>query len=123
MVPRLGGRVGLTITFPDGTVARRTAGPTPLSLRRRLVVAPGTSVVTVATTAAPASQAPLVVSAPTLTDQILGPLRTPSAAFGATLPVAGLVGQTCAELYAASPAASLNSGSQRPTDLTVRVLN
>ncbi|HEU0317362.1 MAG TPA: hypothetical protein VFR49_08535 [Solirubrobacteraceae bacterium] len=121
VLPRLGGRIGLTITFPDGAVERRTAGPAPLTVRRRVVVAPGTSVVTFATAAAPASQAPLVVSAPTLTDEVLGALR--SSAYGPSLPAVGLVGQTCAELYAASPAASLNSGSQRPTDVTVRVLN
>jgi hypothetical protein len=121
VVPRLGGRVGLTVTFPDGTVVRRTAGPAPLTLRRRLVVAPGTSIVTFATAAAPASQAPLVVSAPTLTDEVLGALRSPAA--GTSLPAAGLVGQTCAELYAASPAASLLSGSERPTDVSMRVLD
>jgi hypothetical protein len=123
------GRERLTITFPDGSVERRTAGPGPLRIHRLLVVAPGTSVVRFAVDGPPPANPsfltlPFVVTAPTLTDELLAPLRVRSHVLGATLPSAGLVGQTCADVYAASPAANMTPGPpKRPAGRAGRVLD
>lgn len=107
----------LEIDFPDGTRERRVVGPRPLSLRRRLVVSSGASNVRflaigspptdtgpVAAGAAgrPASNSAadaFVVSAPVLIDRAWNTGRS-------RLPAAGLVGPSCADVYAAAHVAA-----------------
>ncbi len=116
--PLPGAPVTLLISFPDGAQAVRVVGPAGATLLHRLVVAPGHSKVRFTIVGIPpfgtaAANPAFVVSAPTLTDDVFAPLRLRPAAASAALPVAGQVGPTCSDLYAASAASKLPSPSNR----------
>jgi phosphoglycerol transferase len=112
----------VVITFPGGAAERRTIyAATPTLLQRRLVVPPGTSVVTFSTVAGPAvpsvPAAGLVISDATLTDAAFAPFRRFRTPAGRLAPQAGLIAPSCAvQSEAASPSPTMSPtgrGSRR----------
>jgi phosphoglycerol transferase len=116
----LPGGVRIRITFPDGSTELRALDATVAHLHRRLLVVPGQSRVRIAIVGdfpfatSPFSPA-FIVSVPTLVDDAFAPFRTRRRGLEAALPVAGLVGPTCNDLYQTSAASKLPSAyPQRP---------
>jgi hypothetical protein len=95
------GGAEIVIGFPGGATERRTIASTrPTLLRRRVVLPPGTSVVTFSTpataTVAQAADGNVVVSDSTLTDAAFDALRGFAAIPGRTPPQTGVVAPSCA---------------------------
>ncbi|MEA2297596.1 MAG: hypothetical protein QOF77_532 [Solirubrobacteraceae bacterium] len=103
----LPGGATLLISFPDGTGVQRRLASAPVALHRHVVVAPGRSEVRFGLAGLPPfgsgpSMLPFLVSSPTLTDAAYAPLLSGPPAARSSLPLGGLVGPTCNDLYLAS---------------------
>jgi phosphoglycerol transferase len=101
------GRIAVVIEFPGGAAEQRTlSSVATTSLRRRLILPPGTSGVKVLTAASLAVGHPkianVVISNSTVTDAALTPFRSFRTAAGRTPPRAGLVAPSCALQWEAS---------------------
>jgi hypothetical protein len=103
----LPGRLPVLITFPGGATERRTVSSSRITtLRRRLLVPPGTSTVTFQAAATPTVAAGpavnLVISDSTLTAAAFAPFRSFRTIHGRTPPQTGLVAPSCAVQYEAT---------------------
>jgi hypothetical protein len=103
------GRAEIVIGFPGGATERLPISSTaPTVLRRRMILAPGTSTVTFSTlatrTVPQGPDADIVISDSTLTDPAFAPFAQLGAVPGRTPPQTGLAAPSCSvQAEAGSP--------------------